>query len=34
MNLHNLKNHKHLFIVACIVFILGIGGIMNISTYY
>lgn len=34
MNLHNLKKHKRLFIVACIVFILGIGGIMNISNCF
>ena len=30
-NLYNIKKHKHLFIIACIVFLFGIGGIMNIS---
>lgn len=34
MNLHNLKKHMRLFIIACIAFIFGIGGIMEISTYY
>lgn len=34
MNLHNLKKHKCLFIVACIAFIFGIGGIMEISNCF
>lgn len=34
MNSHNLKKHKRLFIIACIAFIFGIGGIMEISNCF